>query len=94
MSKKRIPNPSRKMTSVKGDKAKQQFIQEADTDVAQKDTRSTKSIAKGYPISMYPEFIQRLDEFLKDFPEERSRSALLVRSAEVYMKLKREDRII
>jgi len=83
MAKKKIPNPSKKNTS-----EKQAFIQAANSNESQ-----DKNLAKGYPISMTPEFVKEIAEFLKEFPEERSRSALMVRATAYYIKLKRSGAI-
>ncbi len=59
--------------------------------------RSTKpesEKAKVYPISMPPSVAEKIEQFIQAHPEERNRSALMVRALETYIQIIEERKLV
>jgi len=75
-------------------KEEEQFLETGKAQKEEKPKKDKGNVAKGYHLSFTPNFIDSLDEFIEEFPEEQNRSSVAVRAMSLYMRLKREGKIM
>lgn len=57
-------------------------------------TKPDSEKAKVYPISMSPLVADKIEKFIEAHPEERNRSALMVRAVETYIQIIEERKLV
>lgn len=84
--KKKIPNPSLTIT-----REEQEFIQgsQVDTTIISKDVQERK--ARPRNISVYDDFWNEIEMFLKEFPNEGNKSSLIARVVSDYIAKRRSE---
>ena len=87
MAKNPIPKPT--ANSVERTPEEEKFLNEPEINGS---NESKKSKAKGRQISMTDEYFEEINQFLVDFPNEGTRSSLVVRAVDLYMRKVRTER--
>ena len=101
MGKIKAPINPNQVKTTKLSEAEKAFIGAVDSETSSVPTkrkaRKTKPIAekaKVYPVSMPPSVAAKIEKFIQAHPEERNRSALMVRAVETYIQVIEERKLV